>query len=379
MHLRNLVRERVSAALSRAQSEGHLPSVPFSEDLVERPQNTARGDFASSAPLKLARTMQMDPMDIAQTVAGFIESGTIISNIEIASPGFINITVSPTWLQEQVDIIIESGDLFGSTDVGKGQSVQVEYVSVNPTGPLHVGHARGAVLGSVLSSVLVAAGFEVSREYYLNDAGNQIDLFHQSLFATYSQALGKVVPIPDNGYKGNYIAELGKKLAEEYGSKFLDLQTEEAVPALGSIGVDQMVQGIKDDLDDLRVSFDVWFSEKSLYSQQYYETTMKQLEEAGHVSKREGATWFVSSALGEDKDNVLVKSNGLPTYFASDAAYHYNKFAVRKFDRVIDIWGADHAGHVSRVKAVLGALVFVTVVFDFFKMRVRLFSHFPAE
>ena len=356
MHLRDLVKERVLAALTRAQTEQLLPSIPLPEDLVERPQNTLRGDFASSAPLKLARTMHMNPMEIAQTIVKFINTENIISNIEIASPGFINITVSSEWLQEQVDIILNSGDLFGSADVGKGQSIQVEYVSVNPTGPLHVGHARGAVLGSVLSSVLEAAGYQVSREYYLNDAGNQIDLFHQSLFATYSQALGKDVQIPDNGYKGHYMIELGRQMAEQHGSKFLELQTDEGVSALGSIGVDRMVQEIKNDLDNLQVSFDVWFSEKSLYSENYYETTMKKLEEAGHVSKREGATWFVSSALGEDKDNVLVKSTGVPTYFASDAAYHYNKFAVRKFDRVIDIWGADHAGHVSRVKAVLGAL-----------------------
>lgn len=356
MHLRDLVRERVLAALIRAQSEQLLPSVPVPDDLVERPQNTARGDFASSAPLKLARTMHMAPMDIAQSIANFIDSEPIISNVEIASPGFINITVSSEWLQNQVDIILESGDLFGSTDVGKGQSVQVEYVSVNPTGPLHVGHARGAVLGSVLSSVLDAAGYQVSREYYLNDAGNQIDLFHQSLFATYSQALGKDVEVPDNGYRGYYMVELGKKMAEQHGPKFLDLQTDEGVSALGSIGVDEMVEQIKIDLDNLQVSFDVWFSEKSLYSQHFYETTMTILEDAGHVSKREGATWFVSSALGEDKDNVLVKSTGMPTYFASDAAYHYHKLAVRKFDKVIDIWGADHAGHVSRVKAVLGAL-----------------------
>lgn len=356
MHLRDLVKERVLQALIRAQSERLLPAIPLPEDLVERPQNANRGDFASSAPLKLARTMHMDPMEIAQTIVKFINTEMIISNIEIASPGFINITVSSEWLQDQVDIILESGDLFGSTDLGKGQSIQVEFVSVNPTGPLHVGHARGAVLGSVLSSVLEAAGYQVSREYYLNDAGNQIDLFHQSLFATYSQALGRDVQIPDNGYKGFYMIELGRLMAELHGSKFLELQPDEGVSTLGSIGVDRMVQEIKDDLDNLQVSFDVWFSEKSLYSEDYYEATMKILEDAGYVSKREGATWFVSSVLGEDKDNVLVKSSGLPTYFASDAAYHYNKFAVRNFDRVIDIWGADHAGHVSRVKAVLGAL-----------------------
>ena len=356
MHLRDLVTDRVLKALTRAQSEQLLPSVPIPDVLVERPQDTDRGDFASSVPLKLARMMHMEPMEIAQIIASFITAENVISKVEIALPGFINITISSEWLQEQVNIILELGDVFGSTNSGNGKSIQVEYVSVNPTGPLHVGHARGAVLGSVLSSVLDAAGYQVSREYYLNDAGNQIDLFHQSLFATYQQALGGGVEIPDNGYRGYYMIELGRKMAEDHGSKFLDMPNDMGVSALGSIGVDQMITNIKDDLEDLKVLFDVWFSETSLFNDKFYDTTMKILQDEGHVINREGATWFVSSALGEDKDNVLIKSTGLPTYFASDAAYHYNKFVVREFDRVIDIWGADHAGHVSRVKAVIGAL-----------------------
>ena len=356
MHLRDLVTDRVLKALTRAQSEQLLPSVPIPDLLVERPQDTDRGDFASSAPLKLARMMHMDPMDIAQKIAAFITTENVISKVEIASPGFINITISSEWLQEQVNMILELGDAFGSTNSGNGKSIQVEYVSVNPTGPLHVGHARGAVLGSVLASVLDAAGYQVSREYYLNDAGNQIDLFHQSLFATYQQALGGGVEIPDNGYRGYYMVELGRKMAEDHGTKFLDMPNDLGAAALGSIGVDQMITNIKDDLEDLKVLFDVWFSETSLYDDKFYDTTMKILQDEGHITKREGATWFISSALGEDKDNVLIKSTGLPTYFASDAAYHYNKFVVRKFDRVIDIWGADHAGHISRVKAVIGAL-----------------------
>jgi len=356
MHLRDLVKGRVLEALTRAQSEQLLPSVPIPDLLVERPQDTDRGDFASSAPLKLARMMHMDPMDIAQKIAAFITTENVISKVEIASPGFINITISSEWLQEQVNMILELGDAFGSTNSGNGKSIQVEYVSVNPTGPLHVGHARGAVLGSVLASVLDAAGYQVSREYYLNDAGNQIDLFHQSLFATYQQALGGGVEIPDNGYRGYYMVELGRKMAEDHGTKFLDMPNDLGAAALGSIGVDQMITNIKDDLEDLKVLFDVWFSETSLYNDKFYDTTMKILQDEGHITKREGATWFISSALGEDKDNVLIKSTGLPTYFASDAAYHYNKFVVRKFDRVIDIWGADHAGHISRVKAVIGAL-----------------------
>ena len=356
MHLRDLVAARVVEALTRAQSDQSLPTVPIPDGLVERPQNADHGDFASSVPLKLARTMRMNPMAIAKKLAEFIGTEGEISAVEVAAPGFINFTLAPEWLQEQVDEILNTGDAFGSTDFGKGQKIQVEYVSVNPTGPLHIGHARGAVLGSVLSSVLAAAGYNVSREYYLNDAGNQIDLFHQSLFATYLKALGKDAEVPENGYRGQYMVELGQEMAETHGSKFLDMLSDEGVVALGTIGVERMIENIKIDLAALNVEFDVWFSETSLYTDKYYDITMKMLADGGHITQREGATWFVSTELGEDKDNVLIKSTGVPTYFASDAAYHYNKFTVRGFDRVINIWGADHMGHISRVKAVVAAL-----------------------
>jgi len=356
MHLGDLVAARVVEALNRAQANQSLPTVPVPDGLVERPQNADHGDFASSVPLKLARTMRMSPMAIAEKLAEFISTDGEISAVEVAAPGFINFTLAPKWLQEQVDVILNAGDSFGSTDSGNGQKIQVEYVSVNPTGPLHIGHARGAVLGSVLSSVLAAAGYEVSREYYLNDAGNQIDLFHQSLFATYLQALGKDAKVPDNGYRGQYMVDLGKEMAAAHGLKFLDMLSDEGAVALGAIGIERMTQDIKNDLADLNVEFDVWFSETSLYTDKYYDTTMKMLADGGHITQREGATWFVSTELGEDKDNVLIKSTGVPTYFASDAAYHYNKFTVRGFDRVTNIWGADHMGHIGRVKAVVGAL-----------------------
>ena len=356
MHLREIVAIRVAEALARAQGEQLLPTVPVPDGLVERPQNADHGDFASSAPLKLARTMHMNPMEIAQKLASLIGTDQEISAVDVAAPGFINFTLAPEWLQEQVNGIIAEGDDFGSTELGKGQKIQVEYVSVNPTGPIHVGHARGAVLGSVLSSVLSAAGYDVSREYYLNDAGNQIDLFHQSLYARYLQALDKDAEVPENGYQGQYMVELGQEMAQTHGSTFADMPEGKGLTALGAIGIERMIQNIKEDLEALRVGFDVWFSETSLYTDKYYDKVMKMLTGGGHVTQREGATWFVSTALGEDKDNVLVKSNGLPTYFASDAAYHYHKFAVRGFDKVTDIWGADHQGHINRVKAVVGAL-----------------------
>ena len=347
---------RVAEALTKAQSSQALPTVPAPSGIVERPQNPDHGDFASSAPLKLARTMRMAPMDIAQALADCIATDREIASVAVAPPGFINFTLSPGWLQEQVDAILSAGDAFGSTDTGAGKRVQVEFVSVNPTGPVHVGHARGAVIGSVLASALAAAGYDVSREYYLNDAGSQIDLFHQSLYVRYAQALGKDVELPTGGYQGDYLTDLGAELAQTHGDAFLQVAEEDGIGAIGDIGIRRMVDNIREDLAALRVEFDVWFSEKSLFEASDYDTSMRMLLEGGHVAERDGATWFVSTALGEDKDNVLIRSNGLPTYFASDAAYHYNKFMVRGFDRVTDIWGADHQGHVNRVKAVVGAL-----------------------
>ena len=356
MHVRDLVAARVVEALGKAQTSQALPTVPAPGGIVERPQNPDHGDFASSAPLKLARTMRMAPMEIAHALASCIDTDEEIAAVEIAPPGFINLTLSPAWLQRQVDAILEAGDAFGSTALGMGKRVQVEFVSVNPTGPVHVGHARGAVIGSVLASTLAAAGYDVSREYYLNDAGSQIDLFHQSLYARYAQALGRDAELPAGGYQGDYMKDLGQQLAQTHGGAFLQMPEDEGVRQIGAIGIDRMIANIRTDLAALRVEFDVWFSEQSLFADSHYDTTMRMLREAGHVMEREGATWFVSTALGEDKDNVLIRSNGLPTYFASDAAYHYHKFMVRGFDRVTDIWGADHQGHVNRVKAVVGAL-----------------------
>jgi arginyl-tRNA synthetase len=227
----------------------------------------------------------------------------------------------------------------------------VEFVSVNPTGPLHVGHGRGAVLGSALANVLSAAGYTVEREYYVNDAGNQIDLFRRSLYARYCQQLGRDEPMPEGGYVGDYMIDIAKDIIKEKGKIFIDKPEE-----LGQLGMAMVIESIKSDCARLGVTFDVWFSEKSLYEGGQYKKAMKLLKDGGVIVEKEGALWFASTNLGEDKDNVLVRSDGTPTYFASDVAYHYNKFIERGFDKVINIWGADHQGHVSRMKAVVGAL-----------------------
>jgi arginyl-tRNA synthetase len=343
-------------AVARAQQEGALASTAPPEIVLEHPQNPEHGDFASGVPLKLARIMKMSPLMIAEKIIQYLTLPSEVDRAWIAAPGFINFTLRQDWIVKQVESILVAGDSYGNLELGEGKRVQVEFVSVNPTGPLHVGHGRGAVLGSTLANVLSVAGYTVQKEYYINDMGNQIYNFGRSLYARYQQCLGKDVAMPANGYLGNYLIDLAKEIIDEQGEKFLFLCENEAIPALAEIGINKMLQKIREDLKLLNVEFDVWFSERSLYEGKQYDKVMALLRSGSYIVDRENAVWFESSLLGEDKDNVLVRSDGSPTYFASDVAYHYNKFVERKFDWVIDIWGADHQGHVSRMKAVLKAL-----------------------
>jgi len=354
--IRQRLIELLTQAASKAQELGKLPSVTLPEITIEHPQNPEHGDYASSFALKLARATGVSPLAIANEVVGLITTSPEISRITVAPPGFINFTLSSSWLTGQVDSILEAGESYGNIDLGRGSRVQVEFVSVNPTGPLHVGHGRGAILGSTLANVLAAAGYGVEKEYYINDAGSQVDAFYRSLYARYQQCLGIDAEMPADGYLGSYMIDLAKEIVAEEGDKFLSLPEKEAIAQLGHIGLVKIIEQIKSDLERLGVSFDVWFSEKSLYRNGQYQRIMSLLRQGGYISEKEGATWFVSTALGEDKDNVVVRSDGSPTYFASDIAYHYNKFLERKFDKVINIWGADHQGHISRMKAVVAAL-----------------------
>lgn len=354
--IRRRLVELLGQAAKKAQESGKLPEVVLPEIAVEHPQNPEHGDYASSLPLKLARASGVSPLTIAEEVVGLIAASPEVSRITVAPPGFINFTLSSSWLTGQVASILEAGDSYGNIDRGRGSRVQLEFVSVNPTGPLHVGHGRGAILGSTLANVLAAAGYRVEKEYYINDAGSQIDAFYRSLYARYQQSLNIDAEMPADGYLGSYMVDLAKEIIAGEGDKFLSLPGKEAIAHLGQSGLVRIIEQIKSDLERLGVSFDVWFSEKSLYEKGQYEKVMSLLRKGGYINEREGATWFVSTALGEDKDNVVVRSDGSPTYFASDIAYHYNKFVERKFDEVINIWGADHQGHISRMKAVVAAL-----------------------
>ncbi len=355
-NLKQKLIELLTKAAAEAQRLGKFPSVSLPEIIIEHPQNLEHGDYASSLALKLARATGANPLNIAREIAALMPPTPEIGRIAVAPPGFINFTLASGWLASQVNPILMAGDTYGNIHLGQGSRLQIEFVSVNPTGPLHVGHGRGAILGSTLANVLAAAGHKVEKEYYINDAGAQIVAFHRSLYTRYLQCLGINAEMPANGYLGSYMIDLAKEIITEHGDKFSKLPETEAISQLGRIGLNRVISQIKVDLERLGVTFDEWFSEQSLYDNGQYQRAMSRLKQGGYIVDKEGATGFVSTALGEDKDNVVVRSDGSPTYFGADIAYHYNKFLERKFDEVIDIWGADHLGHVSRMKAVIGAL-----------------------
>jgi len=354
--LKQTIAEILAEAIARAQQAGRLPALSLPEIVIERPQKPEHGDYASSISLKLARAAGTNPLKIAKEIAGQVRPAPEIESVTVAPPGFINFTLKNSWLAGQVNEILAADKAYGNIALGNNSLIQIEFVSLNPTGPLHVGHGRGAVLGSTLCNIMNAAGYKVVKEYYFNDAGSQMDAFRFSLWARHQQKLGRNAEVPAEGYHGSYMVDLAAEIISEKGDRFLNLPEAAAIDELGKIGLAKVLAGTRADLKKLRVEFDVWYSEKTLYENGQFEKAMALLRKGGYVAEREGATWFVSTSLGEDKDNVIIRSNGLPTYFGADIAYHYNKFIERKFERVINIWGADHMGHVSRMKAAVEAL-----------------------
>ena len=343
-------------AIARASAGGDLPALPVPEVVLEHPAKEELGDFATNVALRLQRAAGMPPQAVAGAIAHHLQQPPSVAVVEVAAPGFINFFLSDEWLQEQVDVILHEGAAFGRVPLGRESRVQVEFVSANPTGPLHVGTARNAALGDTLANILEATAHKVEREYYINDAGSRMEALGSSVWTRYQQAHGREAELPPDGYEGHYVAELAREIAAEHGATLLELPTGEAVQRMGRLAERHVMDWIKRDLADMRVHFDQWYSEQALFEGGLFETTMARLREAGHVVEREGAVWFASSELGEDRDNVLIRSNGQPTYFAADAAYHYDKFIQRGYDRVIDVWAADHQGHVPRIKAMVRAL-----------------------
>jgi arginyl-tRNA synthetase len=353
----------IGHAIQQAQAAGSLPAFALPQVDIDHPRDAAHGDYATSVAMKLAKDARMAPVKIAQAIADQLPAHGMIGAAHVAPPGFINIRLGEAFLAGQVDEILRAGDTFGSVDVGGGKRAQVEFVSANPTGPLHMGSARNAAIGDVLASILSAANYRVEREYYVNDAGSQIRQFGESVFARYQQQLGRDVPFPEKGYQGDYIAAIAQAIIQKDGPKYLDMPAADATRAVGKVGIEMMVEGNRQTLAQIGVHFDVWFSERSLYESGLFDRVYKMLEEKGLLLKKDGAVWFAAQELGEDKDAVIIRSpdviaepNERPTYFASDIAYLWNKFAERKFDRVVYVWGSDHHGDVARVKAAFRAL-----------------------
>ena len=353
---RDLIITKIERALEAARSQDLLPLDTIPSVEVERPANPNHGDFATSLPLRLARATRLAPIHIAETLAGLINPDDLVEKVWAAPPGFLNFNLNANWLRQQVNEILHAGESFASLQPDEPRKIMVEFVSVNPTGPIHVGHTRGAVLGSVLSAVLQAAGHQVTREYYVNDAGTQMELFYSSVYARYLESYGQDAQLAADGYQGAYVIDLAREIRDQEGPVFAMMGPERGTKALGGIARDKMVSYIEEDLADLGVTFDVWFAEHTLYESGEYQEAINHLDEELHLARRDGALWFTSSLLGDQRDNVVVRSSGAPTYFASDIAYHHNKFLKRHFDTVINVWGADHQGHVTRLKAAVGAM-----------------------
>lgn len=338
----------IQASLAKAEE---LPIIT-----LEKPKEKQHGDFASNIAMQLARIAKKAPRAIAEDIVHHIDkSKASIEKVEIAGPGFINFFMKSDYLGELIPTILTEGEAYGQSDFGQGEKVQVEFVSVNPTGDLHLGHARGAAYGDVLCNVLTATGHEVEREYYINDAGNQIDNLALSIEARYFTALGKATTVPEEGYHGEDIIDISKDIIAEDGDLWLTKEGSERLAYFKEYGLSVLLGKIEQDLIDFRVRFDHWFSERTLYKDGQITDVLAQLKEDSYTYEKDGATWLRSTDFGDDKDRVLIKQNGGYTYLTPDIAYHQNKFN-RGFDKIINVWGADHHGYIARMRAAILAL-----------------------
>ena len=320
------------------------------------PKNKSHGDLSTNIAMQLSRELKSKPLDIANLIVSNLDiQGTIVDKAKIAGPGFINFWLSENWLYKVLDEIREQGENYGKVNLGKGKRVQVEFVSVNPTGPLHVGHGKCAAVGDALSGILKAAGYEVEKEYYINDQGKQIDILGQSVQVRYNNFLEEEREFPADGYKGEYIFDIAKEIIDKFQDKYKGRDDKETQEFFKVFTLKKILSGIKKDLKDFGVEFDVWFSEKSLYEQNKLQKVIELLQQRGFLYEEKGALWLKSTIFGDEKDRVVIRENNVPTYFASDIVYHQNKYQ-RGFDKVIDIWGADHHGYIKRMKAAAQAL-----------------------
>lgn len=377
----NELREILMSALGRLVSEGKIEAAPLPSFNVEIPQDKSHGDFASNIALACAKPLKSAPRKIAELICeAVILEGTSFERVEIAGPGFINFFLSRNWFSGVVTSVLKEKGNYGKTDSGAGKSILVEFVSANPTGPMHIGNARGGAIGDGLCSVLDWAGYRVEREFYVNDAGNQIEKFGKSLDLRYCQLCSEAgqammkkysdceelsqavyndtetFPMPEDVYLGADIIVHAKNFYDENGVGFMDKSEEERREALVAFALPKNIQKLEDDLRKYRIEYDTWFRESSLHNSGAVKGVIELLKKSGHTYEQEGALWFKSSDFGDEKDRVLVRANGIPTYFVPDIAYHYNKLVTRGFDTAIDVLGADHHGYVPRMKAAMEAL-----------------------
>ncbi|KTC66502.1 arginyl tRNA synthetase (plasmid) [Legionella adelaidensis] len=385
--MKSTVEELIQQALEQLKSKGEIPFDLQYEIKIDRAKDPTHGDYASNIALVLAKPAGKPPRQLAELIVANFPSSTQLEKIEIAGPGFINFFMRSTELSQIISTVFNQGEKFGHCNIGKNQKVILEYVSANPTGPLHVGHGRGAAFGASLANILKAAGFQVSSEYYVNDAGRQMNILAVSVWLRYLALAGEKIVFPANGYRGDYVNNIAEQMVVRHGRDyvhswaiisvdlpkdepeggdkeiFIDAMVQRAREIIGEAGfslfhkqaLDSVLADIKDDLQEFGVTFDRWFSELSLLQDKSIEKGIQALKKAGYTYEKEGALWFKSTEFGDEKDRVLIRANGVSTYFASDVAYHWNKYD-RGFERVIDIFGADHHGYVTRVKAAVNAL-----------------------
>ena len=372
----NEIRNAIIEAAGKAVADGEFPEVPLSDFIIEVPANKENGDYSSNAAMAWARDLKSAPRKIAQTIVDRLElCDTFVERCEIAGPGFMNFYLKESFNACIIQDILEKGDAYGRSDYGKGQKINIEFVSANPTGPMHMGNARGGALGDCLAAVMDFAGYSVSREFYVNDAGNQIDKFGLSLDIRYQQLYKgeNAVELPEDSYHGEDIIQRAKEFAEINGDKYLDAPEAERRKALVAYALPKNIAAMKENLGKYRIEYDTWFLESTLHNNGELEETLNIMKNKGLTYEKDGALWYKNKeVLGarlakegktpeeieklELKDEVLIRTNGNPTYFAADIAYHRNKLAIRGFDRAIDVWGADHHGHVARMKGALDAI-----------------------
>jgi arginyl-tRNA synthetase len=356
MNVKETIRQLIGEALERCAQSGILSQLTLPSFILETPKAEQHGDYATNVALMIAPQEKKPPREIAQQLIKYLSfEDDFFEKCEIAGPGFINFFISRScWLKAFRDITLH-GDTYGRSQLGQGKKIMVEYVSANPTGPLHIGHGRGAAIGGALANILEAVGYNVSREYYINDTGNQMETLGKSVYTRYLELLGKDITFPTDFYQGDYIKEIAQEILSHHGDHYEKVGEGESLPFFTSFAIDSILEGIKKDLSDFGSRFDRWFSEKTLFKEKTVDKAIEELKKKGCIYQNDGHLWFRSTDFGDDKDRVVVRNTGVPTYFASDIAYHLNKLE-RGYQRIINIWGADHHGYIPRIKAVIEAL-----------------------